>query len=61
MGDPQEKSLFLVTLGPKLPWFLRSFLAYVMEAWLGDDQMARLLRVSRRKSATEMQAWQWKR
>ncbi|GAA5904507.1 uncharacterized protein JCM6883_006515 [Sporobolomyces salmoneus] len=61
MGDPQESSLFLVTIGPKLPWFLRSLLGYIAENWLGDDKMARLLRASRRKSALEMQAWQHKR
>ncbi|GAA5966667.1 hypothetical protein JCM3765_007267 [Sporobolomyces pararoseus] len=61
MGDPQEASLFLVTIGPKLPWFLRIFLGYVAENWLGDDKMARLMRASKRKSATEMQEWQWKR
>ncbi|GAA6020979.1 hypothetical protein JCM11491_001574 [Sporobolomyces phaffii] len=61
LGDPQESSLFLVTIGPKLPWFLRAILGYVAENWLGDDKMARLLRASKRKSATEMQAWQWKR
>lgn len=32
-----------------------------MENWLGDEKMARLLRVSKRKSATEMQEWQHKR
>lgn len=61
LGDPQESSLFLVTIGPKLPWFLRSLLGYVAENVLGDDRMARLMRASRRKSATEMQEWQWKR
>ncbi|GAA5981758.1 hypothetical protein JCM5350_005719, partial [Sporobolomyces pararoseus] len=61
MGDPQEASLFLVTIGPKLPWFLRILLGYVAENWLGDEKMARLMRASKRKTATEMQEWQWKR
>lgn len=61
VGDPQESSLFLVTLGPKLPWLLRTLLGYVAESWIGDDKMARLLRASKVKSATEMQSWQWKK
>ncbi|GAA5925240.1 hypothetical protein JCM1841_004693 [Sporobolomyces salmonicolor] len=60
-GDPQEASLWLVTLGPSLPSFVRTSLAWVVEHVVGDPVLARLFRASRRKSVTEMQAWQEKR
>ncbi|GAA5870709.1 hypothetical protein JCM1840_006781 [Sporobolomyces johnsonii] len=60
-GDPQEASLWLVTLGPSLPSFVRASLAWVVENVVGDPVLARLFRASRRKSVTELQAWQDKR
>ncbi|GAA5970793.1 hypothetical protein JCM11641_004457 [Rhodosporidiobolus odoratus] len=60
-GDPQESSLWLVTFGPRLPSFLRNAIAWIVESVLGDDKLARLLRVSRGKSVTELQEWQHKR
>ncbi|GAA6027578.1 hypothetical protein JCM8097_007932 [Rhodosporidiobolus ruineniae] len=61
LGDPQESSLWLVTVGPRLPAFVRSTLAWVLDAVVGDEKMARLLRASRGKSVTELQEWQHKR
>lgn len=57
-GDPQESSLFLVTLGPKLPAFVRAAAAWLLDNVVGDVQFARLLRASKAKSVVEMQEWQ---
>ncbi|GJN89051.1 hypothetical protein Rhopal_002025-T1 [Rhodotorula paludigena] len=57
-GDPQESSLFLVTLGPKLPAFVRAAAAWLLDNVVGDAQFARLLRASKAKSVIEMQEWQ---
>ncbi|CEQ40238.1 SPOSA6832_01851, partial [Sporobolomyces salmonicolor] len=53
-GDPQEASLWLVTLGPSLPSFVRTSLAWVVEHVVGDPVLARLFRASRRKSVFEI-------
>ncbi|KAF8325793.1 amidase signature enzyme [Cantharellus anzutake] len=62
--DPPEPSLFLVTLGPKLPKFLRELAAFVAEKGMKDPLFAHCLRNSRRRSvrqfmeaAAEMQAY----
>ncbi|BGP15819.1 hypothetical protein JCM10213_005697 [Rhodosporidiobolus nylandii] len=61
LGDPQESSLWLVTVGPRLPSLLRRTIAWVAENVIGDEKLARLLRVSCGKSVTDLQEWQHKR
>ncbi|KAH8111020.1 amidase signature enzyme [Phellopilus nigrolimitatus] len=51
--DPKESSLFLVTLGPKLPDFFRHFVSWVVRSFLGDEAFATCLRLSRIKSTKE--------
>ncbi|KPV75250.1 uncharacterized protein RHOBADRAFT_26559 [Rhodotorula graminis WP1] len=60
-GDPLESSLFLATIGPKLPWFVRSALAWLVDNVVGDIQFGRLLRASKGRSVKEMQEWQYRR
>jgi amidase len=52
-GDPREPSLFLVTLGPRLPGFLRTFAGWVLERFIGDPIFGNLIKSSRTKSVTE--------
>ncbi|KAI0065501.1 amidase [Artomyces pyxidatus] len=51
--DPKESSLFLVTLGPSLPGFVRSFAGWVVRTLVGDSIFGNLLLHSRRKSVME--------
>ncbi|KAJ2923905.1 hypothetical protein H1R20_g13191, partial [Candolleomyces eurysporus] len=51
--DKKEGALFLVTLGPRLPWFVRSIAGWVLESIVGDKIFASALRASRAKSVTE--------
>jgi Asp-tRNA(Asn)/Glu-tRNA(Gln) amidotransferase A subunit family amidase len=51
--DPKEKSLFLVTLGPKLNGFLRAIAGWVFETLMGDKHFANALRQVRVKSVNE--------
>ncbi|GAA5848469.1 hypothetical protein JCM9279_006575 [Rhodotorula babjevae] len=60
-GDPQESSLFLATIGPKLPSFVRTALAWLVDYVVGDVQFGRLLRASKGRSVKEMQEWQHRR
>ena len=60
-GDPQESSLWLATVGPKLPSFVRSALAWLVDNVVGDVQFGRLLRASKGRSVKEMQEWQHRR
>ncbi|GAA6007776.1 hypothetical protein JCM10207_004870 [Rhodosporidiobolus poonsookiae] len=60
-GDPQESSLWLVTLGSRIPSPVRYALAWLIENVAGDEKLARLLRASRGKSVSELQEWQYKR
>ncbi|GAA5885605.1 hypothetical protein JCM6882_007491 [Rhodosporidiobolus microsporus] len=60
-GDPQESSLWLVTLGSRLPSLVRNTLAWLMENVVGDKILARLFRASRGKSVSELQEWQHRR
>jgi len=48
--DPKENSLFLVTLGPKLPGLVRWLAAWVVETFLHDKQFAACLRASHTRS-----------
>ncbi|BGP47804.1 hypothetical protein JCM10450v2_003669 [Rhodotorula kratochvilovae] len=61
LGDPRESSLFLATVGPRLPAFVRSTLAWLLESVLGDAKFARLMHASRGRSVREMQEWQHRR
>jgi hypothetical protein len=60
-GDPQEPALFLTTLGPKLPWFMREGIALALKYVMGDPLVSRLQSVSATKTVTQLQAWQDKR
>ncbi|EJD07629.1 amidase signature enzyme [Fomitiporia mediterranea MF3/22] len=51
--DPKESSLFLVTLGPSLPGFVRAIAAWVARTFLHDEVFASCLESSRVKSTKE--------
>jgi len=51
--DAQEKSLFLVTLGPRLPGFVRSIASWIIEKAMGDSMFATLMRASKYSSVRE--------
>ncbi|KAF9557330.1 amidase [Agrocybe pediades] len=51
--DKKENALFLVTLGPKIPSVLRTFVTWIMETFLGDKLFADTMRVTRAKTVTE--------
>ncbi|TDL24037.1 amidase signature enzyme [Rickenella mellea] len=51
--DPRESSLFLVTLGPRLPSFIRNFAAWAASTIIGDKIFGNLMRQSRTKSTFE--------
>ncbi|KAH7920402.1 amidase signature enzyme [Leucogyrophana mollusca] len=52
-SDPKESSLFLSTLGPKLPGFVRHLMCWVAETFIGDSLFARIFRQARTKSVAE--------
>jgi len=51
--DPREDSLFLVTLGPRLPGPLRALSAWAIDTIVGDELFANSFRDSRRKPVRE--------
>ncbi|TFK32784.1 amidase signature domain-containing protein, partial [Crucibulum laeve] len=51
--DPKENALFLITLGPKLNWAIRSAAAWLIERIWGDKLFADTIRVSRVKPVHE--------
>lgn len=51
--DPKEKSLFLVTLGPKLNFILRDIAAWIVETFLHDKIFADALRAAKNKTVRE--------
>ncbi|KIL69168.1 hypothetical protein M378DRAFT_184407 [Amanita muscaria Koide BX008] len=51
--DPMEKALFLVSLGPSLPSFVRSFATWVIEKFVGDPIFAHVFRAARTKPMNE--------
>ncbi|GAA6053096.1 hypothetical protein JCM3770_000382 [Rhodotorula araucariae] len=61
LEDPREPSLFLVTIGPRLPAIVRATLAWLLESVVGDAKFARLIRASQGRSVREMQEWQHRR
>jgi amidase len=60
-GDPREDSLFLVTLGPRLPWPVRSLACFLLKHLLEDEVMATVIHASRKKTVQELMTWQAKR
>ncbi|KAI6025550.1 amidase signature domain-containing protein [Pisolithus marmoratus] len=52
-GDPQEESLFLSTLGAKVPGFVRSLMCFVARTFLGDSVFPRFFSQARTKSVFE--------
>ncbi|KAG8212908.1 amidase signature domain-containing protein [Butyriboletus roseoflavus] len=52
-SDPKEPSLFLSTLGPKLPGFVRHFVAWAAGTFFGDKLFHDLFLHSRSKSVSE--------
>jgi len=51
--DKRESALFLVTLGPRLPSFVRTFAGWVIRKFVGDTKFASLLAQSHRKSVRQ--------
>ncbi|KAF9485469.1 amidase [Pholiota conissans] len=51
--DPKESALFLATLGPSIPGFIRNFAAWVIEKFVGDTLFASTVRSSRKKEVFE--------
>lgn len=52
-SDPMEDSLFLVTLGPRLPSFVRKLACWIAKTFLGDSLFSQLFSLAREKSVTE--------
>ncbi|EIW83689.1 amidase signature enzyme [Coniophora puteana RWD-64-598 SS2] len=52
-GDPQESSLFIATLGPKLPGFVRRLMEWAAQYIMGDKVFAEILHEARGKSVRE--------
>uniref|UniRef100_A0A8H7XRN7 amidase n=1 Tax=Psilocybe cubensis TaxID=181762 RepID=A0A8H7XRN7_PSICU len=51
--DEKENSLFLATLGPRVPSLVRSFAAWILETFVGDKIFAETIRASRAKTVAE--------
>lgn len=56
--EPREPALFLTTLGPRLPSFIRPALAWLVGSVMGEKAMARLFMLSREKRVREVYRWQ---
>ncbi|KAG2354676.1 hypothetical protein BDR07DRAFT_1428660 [Suillus spraguei] len=52
-SDPMEDSLFLVTLGPKLPSFVCKLACWIAKTFLGDSLFPRFFSLAREKSVLE--------
>jgi amidase len=52
-SDPMEDSLFLVTLGPRLPSFVRSLVCWIAKTVLGDSLFSRFFSLARVKTVSE--------
>lgn len=52
-GDPQEDSLFLSTLGAKVPGFVRSLMCWAAQTFFGDRMFPRFFSQARTKSVIE--------
>lgn len=60
-GEPRDPALFLTTLGPRLPGFVRKAGGWFAGSVMGDTSMGRLIKVSSIKSSREVFQWQDKR
>ncbi|PLW56926.1 hypothetical protein PCANC_01242 [Puccinia coronata f. sp. avenae] len=56
-SDHMDWSMFLTTIGCKLPSWLRWTISGVLRYLLQDEVMAKLIEASRAKSTTELQRW----
>ncbi|KAG2353408.1 amidase signature domain-containing protein [Suillus spraguei] len=52
-SDPMEDSLFLVTLGPRLPSFVCKLACWIAKTFLGDSLFPRFFSLAREKSVLE--------
>ncbi|KAL4068640.1 amidase signature domain-containing protein [Scleroderma yunnanense] len=52
-GDPQEESLFMTTLGAKMPGFMRNLMCWVITTFYGDSVFPRFFNLARTKSVLE--------
>lgn len=59
--EPREPALFLVTLGPRVPAFVRSAASWLLRTLAGEHIMSRLVSVSREKRTSEVWHWQHRR
>lgn len=53
--------MFLTTSGARLPAPLRALVAAILHYGLGETVLSRLIKVSRPKSVSEVQAWRVKK
>ena len=60
-SDPVDRSLFLTTLGPKIPWLVRAPVCWLLSRVIADETMSRLVYASRVKSVRELMAEQARR
>ncbi|KAF5316046.1 hypothetical protein D9619_006208 [Psilocybe cf. subviscida] len=51
--DKKENALWLVTTGPRLPGFIRSFLAWSMETFFNDTLFSKAMRITKEKTVGE--------
>ncbi|KAN0132779.1 Amidase signature domain containing protein [Lactarius tabidus] len=51
--DKKESALFLVTLGPRLPGFVRAAAGWVINTFIGDAKFASFLALSRKKTVRQ--------
>ncbi|TFK51759.1 amidase signature enzyme [Heliocybe sulcata] len=56
-NDPKESNLFLATLGPKLPGFIRSFGLWLLKYVIGDPASVPIVAASRPKTVKDY--WEW--
>ncbi|QRV89004.1 amidase [Ceratobasidium sp. AG-Ba] len=55
-SDKQEPALFLVTLGPRLPWFIRAITSLLAKLFINDETFAYIFPASRPRSVREFWA-----
>lgn len=60
-SEDTEPALFLATLGPKLPAWFRSVVAWLLERVAGERVMASFVRVSCVKPMKDVLQWQKRR
>ncbi|EJD42148.1 amidase signature enzyme [Auricularia subglabra TFB-10046 SS5] len=60
-SDPTEKELFLITLGPRVPGFVRWLVGWAVEKIFGDSYFRADIQSSRKRNAKELFALQAQR